>query len=441
MTFKISLFASRLPITANNRNLTNNKTNSSESSLSTEQSAQAMNFVSSRIVKKPDEPPVEKTPQDFLREVLKNQPVSIDDNNKSKIKLVMKADKKAAEMAFGDYNMAFRRAVYGKALDGLKLSDDEIRLADKALTDAGLYSPNYDLRGTTESLRQDQRKIGDAMPVSVGRENIEYARRAGQAILQYQQYTAEQSDATNEKPRREVNQMFADPGRIVWNSVVNIVEGTINSTIDFALSKSGQDPLYNSVPDIAKPHVNFSGVKSDYRSEMMRRDINGKIDGDGIKAGQFIETGVTILAPLVVGAAITPSVAPQSLKTLGGIPEVEAVSSVSNTIKATADIRKFNEYIFTENSKGKDVVFRDLGYSEKDSVRLTEIWQKQASEKFANGEFNLGKKDKWGQRIDIEIKLEGVGQAKGKVSYMKSGWMLNDNGSISLNTPFSGFTK
>jgi len=29
---------------------------------------------------------------------------------------------------------------------------------------------------------------------------------------------------------------------------------------------------------------------------MMRRDLNGKLDGDGIKAGQFIETGVTILS-------------------------------------------------------------------------------------------------------------------------------------------------
>lgn len=82
-----------------------------------------------------------------------------------------------------------------------------------------------------------------------------------------------------------------------------------------------------------------------------------------------------------------------------------------------------------------------LGYSEKDSARLAEIWQNQASQKYAKGEFVLGKKDKWGQRIDIEIKLEGIGDAKGKFSFLKSGWMLNEDGSISLNTPFSGFTK
>ena len=63
-------------------------------------------------------------------------------------------------------------------------------------------------------------------------------------------------------------------------------------------------------------------------------------DGKGIKAGQFIETGVTILAPLVVGAAITPSVAPQSLKTLGGIPEVEATETVSTVAQTATKVSK-----------------------------------------------------------------------------------------------------
>jgi hypothetical protein len=54
---------------------------------------------------------------------------------------------------------------------------------------------------------------------------------------------------------------------------------------------------------------------------------------------------------------------------------------------------------------------------------------------------NLGKKNEYGQRIDIEIKLEGIGQAKGKTSYLKSGWLIRENGTISLNTPFSGFTR
>jgi len=65
----------------------------------------------------------------------------------------------------------------------------------------------------------------------------------------------------------------------------------------------------------------------------MRRNLEGKLDGEGIKRGEFTEAGVTILAPFVVGAATIPKVAPQSLKTLGGIPEVEAATQ---TTSATA---------------------------------------------------------------------------------------------------------
>lgn len=62
---------------------------------------------------------------------------------------------------------------------------------------------------------------------------------------------------------------------------------------------------------------------------MMRRDINGKVDGDSIKMGQAVETGVTFIAPIVVGAAVTPKAAPQSLKTLGGLPEESVIASSS----------------------------------------------------------------------------------------------------------------
>lgn len=129
--------------------------------------------------------------------------------------------------------------------------------------------------------------------------------------------------------------MFLDQAKVVWNSGVNIVEGTINMGIDAAMSRGGQDPIYNVLPEQAKPHVDFSGAKTDYRSEMMRRDVNGKVDGDGIKAGQFIETGVTIAAPFVVGGAITPKAAPQSLKTLGALPETEVAATATATSNAS----------------------------------------------------------------------------------------------------------
>ncbi|MGI8884649.1 MAG: hypothetical protein ACR2IA_10455 [Pyrinomonadaceae bacterium] len=40
---------------------------------------------------------------------------------------------------------------------------------------------------------------------------------------------------------------------------------------------------------------------------MMRRNLHGIVDGDGIKRGEFTELGVTILAPLFVGKVIAPT--------------------------------------------------------------------------------------------------------------------------------------
>lgn len=135
-----------------------------------------------------------------------------------------------------------------------------------------------------------------------------------------------------EQARENTDQMFIDQGRVLWNSTVNIAEGTVNQAIDMTLT-GGTNPIPLMNPN--RPQVDFSGAKTDYRSEMMRRDLNGKLDGDGIKAGQFIETGVTILAPFVVGAATTPKAAPQSLKTLGGLPEAEVATAATTTNSAT----------------------------------------------------------------------------------------------------------
>jgi Contact-dependent growth inhibition CdiA C-terminal domain len=56
----------------------------------------------------------------------------------------------------------------------------------------------------------------------------------------------------------------------------------------------------------------------------MRRDINGKLDGDRLKRGEFTEGAVTILGPLVIGKVTSPVKAPNTLKSLGALPEVEA---------------------------------------------------------------------------------------------------------------------
>ncbi|MGJ7615637.1 MULTISPECIES: hemagglutinin repeat-containing protein [unclassified Variovorax] len=113
-----------------------------------------------------------------------------------------------------------------------------------------------------------------------------------------------------------------------------------------------------------------------------------------------------------------------------------------HAVAAAADERKFAEYIFKPGADhGKNVVFESLGYSLEDSQKLTKMWEQQAAEKYASGEFKLGRKDAFGQRIDIEIELPGQGPSEGKKSYLTSGWMILADGSIKLNTPFSGFSR
>ena len=109
---------------------------------------------------------------------------------------------------------------------------------------------------------------------------------------------------------------------------------------------------------------------------------------------------------------------------------------------ASVDSRKFSEYIFKDGAApGKGKVFRNLGYSIKDSKLLAEIYQKQGAAKYMSGDYTLGKLDNYGQRINIEIELPGIGNYAEKISYVNSGWMIKSDGSISLNTPFSGFSR
>jgi RHS repeat-associated protein len=118
------------------------------------------------------------------------------------------------------------------------------------------------------------------------------------------------------------------------------------------------------------------------------------------------------------------------------------ISSFLGKINVNVDNRKFAEYIFKEGAThGKDAVYRNLGYGKKHSDDLVKLYKKQALEKFAKGDYTLGKKDQYGQRINIEIELPGIGSKSGKTSYLKSGWMIREDGSLTLNTPFSGFTK
>ena len=111
---------------------------------------------------------------------------------------------------------------------------------------------------------------------------------------------------------------------------------------------------------------------------------------------------------------------------------------------ATASVptAKFSDYIFKPGqTNGKNAVFEGLGYTRENSEQLAELWQTQGRAAFQEGKYALGTHDQYGQRITIEIEVRGIGVHADKVAYMKSGWMILEDGNIKLNTPFSGFTK
>ena len=110
--------------------------------------------------------------------------------------------------------------------------------------------------------------------------------------------------------------------------------------------------------------------------------------------------------------------------------------------KAIVDSIKFSEYVFRENADhGKDIIFKSLGYEKCHSDDLAELYRNEGAEMFENGHFKIGKTDRYGQRIVIEIALPGIGKYEGKTSRIKTGWMIMSDGKIKLNTPFTGFSR
>ena len=74
-----------------------------------------------------------------------------------------------------------------------------------------------------------------------------------------------------------------------------------------------------------------------------------------------------------------------------------------------------------------------------DTPYLLEELNRQAKDKYGNGEFRLKKLDNFGQHITIVAQLErkdGYGIVK-----VKTGWLVYPDGNIQNTTPFSGEIK
>ncbi len=78
-------------------------------------------------------------------------------------------------------------------------------------------------------------------------------------------------------------------------------------------------------------------------------------------------------------------------------------------VVCVAPVEKFKGYIFKPGTThGKDHVFRSLGYNQNHSAELGALFERQAIQKYALRDYTLGVLDQHGQRISIEIELDGI---------------------------------
>ena len=110
------------------------------------------------------------------------------------------------------------------------------------------------------------------------------------------------------------------------------------------------------------------------------------------------------------------------------------------TLAATySDYSKYDPYLFDPDNAykhGKNRAFESWGYTVADARWLQAEIEKQALEKYTAGEYTLGKLNKYGQRINIEVTIPRKDRM-GNVSFT-TGWMVKPDGKLKLNTPYGG---
>lgn len=121
-----------------------------------------------------------------------------------------------------------------------------------------------------------------------------------------------------------------------------------------------------------------------------------------------------------------------------------SASQVRLQVRAFSPISKFNGFAFKEKGikGGKNNPYEDLGFDIDDSEYLAKEYERQAKERYAQGQYVLHKAQtdeskKHGQTINMVIELSW----NGKTRKMLSGWMVHPLGLIVLATPFLGYVR
>ena len=113
------------------------------------------------------------------------------------------------------------------------------------------------------------------------------------------------------------------------------------------------------------------------------------------------------------------------------------IQKPTNQVIADCNITKFTDYIFGEEyaSNGKIKLFKELGFNKEDSEYLKQEFDRQARECYLNGDYELGRLNEHGQRINITIKLKS--KTRESINLV-TGWMIRPLGKITCNTPVGG---
>ena len=112
--------------------------------------------------------------------------------------------------------------------------------------------------------------------------------------------------------------------------------------------------------------------------------------------------------------------------------EIETIN-----IRATSVLEKYTKYIFDDdNNEGKKALFEAWGFSILDSDYLKTEIERQAQIAFQCGDYILGKRNEYGQRISIVIHLNRKDTGE-EITFI-AGWMSYPDGRIELTTPYGG---
>lgn len=222
-----------------------------------------------------DEPP-QKTVVDFYKKVLEEQPFDHESLSKKKVSVVLNAKKPAAQMTLADYDMAKDRAFFKEAGYAM-LTDEEIKMAVSAIKAHGSVNHSGE---TLDKLRRIDNQPG-WMFVTTDKASIEYAKRAAQAVLQFQNYKAGQLDAGIEKGRNYATDALGGFVQPIVNAPVNIVNGV-------------------SEPFRAAERISF-GTK--YIPEIPRMQIAERSEYWNKDGRMVINTGAEITSTILLGGA------------------------------------------------------------------------------------------------------------------------------------------